>query len=423
MSGSKNQSSFLLDSGFLQFHLHTFWPASDATKLGTSFPCLNSELRTQNSEPSWVTRKCNTPYWLAQRSHARLSLACMRLSHLEYAPHPQVYPPLTWAHWVVGGGGWVMPCINLAQLKLWLLHQQCTAENVTLVSATHSCNCDSRIDSAQLKLWPLHQQCTAATVALALTVHSWKCNSCIDSAQLKPETVTLASTVHSWNFWLLQVNTNEYTMQNIHIIKYCDSCRLRLMSTPCKASTSAVHSWNCDSCIDSAQLNIWLLQLKTDECTMHNFHIDSAQLKLWLLQVKTDEYTMQNLHIASAQLKLCFLQVKTDEYTMHNFHIIKYCHLNHFGSTLGLAGLAVVWQVASQVPYQLHISSTVFKVTNRKEKTAPFHKPLQTYLSRMLYSTNTTSIASALPAPHLRHCLQGDSLWVAENSHVLIIKL
>ena len=57
------------------------------------------------------------------------------------------------------------------------------------------------------------------------------------------------------------------------------------------------------------------------------------------------------------------LQVKTDEYTMHNFHLIKYCHLNHFGSALGLAGLAVVWQVASQEPYNLNISSTVFKVS------------------------------------------------------------
>ena len=56
------------------------------------------------------------------------------------------------------------------------------------------------------------------------------------------------------------------------------------------------------------------------------------------------------------------LQVKTDEYTMHNFHLVKYCHLTHFGSALGLAGLAVVWQVASQSPYQLHISGTVFKV-------------------------------------------------------------
>ncbi len=132
---------------------------------------------------------------------------------------------------------------------------------------------------------------------------------------------------------------------------------------------------------------------------------------------------MHNFHTDTAQLKVCFLQVKRDEYTMQNFHIIRYCHLNHFGSTLGLAGLAVVWQVASQAPYQLHISATVFKVTNRKEKSTPFTTPLQTYLSRMLYSTNTTSIASALPAPHLRHCLQGDSLWVAENNHVLIIKL
>ncbi|DBA68888.1 TPA: hypothetical protein ACH3X2_013364 [Trebouxia sp. C0005] len=55
-------------------------------------------------------------------------------------------------------------------------------------------------------------------------------------------------------------------------------------------------------------------------------------------------------------------KVKTDEYTMQNFDIIKYCHLNHFASMLGLAGLAVVWQVASQAPYDLHISATVFKV-------------------------------------------------------------
>ncbi len=98
---------------------------------------------------------------------------------------------------------------------------------------------------------------------------------------------------------------------------------------------------------------------------------------------------------------IVILQVKTDEYTMHKFHIIKYCHLNHFGSTLGLAGLAVVWQVASQTPYDLHISATVFKVTHRKEKTTPCNNPLQTYLSTMLYSTNKTSIAGAEPAPHL----------------------
>lgn len=55
-------------------------------------------------------------------------------------------------------------------------------------------------------------------------------------------------------------------------------------------------------------------------------------------------------------------QVKTDEYTMHNFHVVKYCHVTHFGSPLGLAGLAVVWLVASQDPYSLFISSAVFKV-------------------------------------------------------------
>lgn len=59
---------------------------------------------------------------------------------------------------------------------------------------------------------------------------------------------------------------------------------------------------------------------------------------------------------------LFLVQVKTDEYTMQNFHLVKYCHVNHFGSTLGLAGLAVVWLVASQDPYNLHISATVFKV-------------------------------------------------------------
>ena len=62
---------------------------------------------------------------------------------------------------------------------------------------------------------------------------------------------------------------------------------------------------------------------------------------------------------------LLLVQVKTDEYTMQNFHLVRYCHVNHFGSTLGLAGLAVVWQVASQDPYNLHVSATVFKV---KEK-------------------------------------------------------
>ena len=56
------------------------------------------------------------------------------------------------------------------------------------------------------------------------------------------------------------------------------------------------------------------------------------------------------------------LQVKTDEYTMHNFHMVKFCHVTYFGSALGLAGLAVVWQVASQQPYGLAVSPVVFKV-------------------------------------------------------------
>ena len=272
MSGRQDQFFFFSDSGFLQFHLLTFWPASDAIRLSTSFPCLNLELRTQNSEPSWVTRKCNTPYWLAQRSLARMSLACMRLLYSEYAPHPQLYPPLTWAHWVVGGGGGGSA-----------LHRQCTAESATLASTVHSWNCDSCIDRAQLKLWLLYWQCTAETVTLASTLHSWNCDPCINSAQLQlwllhwqctADTVTLALTVHSWNLklWLLhwqctaqtwncdtcidsaqlrlcrlQVKTDEHTMQNFYINKYCHSCRPRQMSAPCTTSTLTLHSWKCVS--------------------------------------------------------------------------------------------------------------------------------------------------------------------------------
>ena len=77
------------------------------------------------------------------------------------------------------------------------------------------------------------------------------------------------------------------------------------------------------------------------------------------------------------------MQVKTDEYTMQNFHLVKYCHLNHFGSTLGLAGLAVVWQVASQTPYNLHISGTVFKVT-----AALFQTPYKLHASGMVFKVN-----------------------------------
>ena len=77
------------------------------------------------------------------------------------------------------------------------------------------------------------------------------------------------------------------------------------------------------------------------------------------------EWSMVSMLLLAKLQAYMLLQAKTDEYTMHHVHPIKYCHVTYFGSALGLAGLAVVWQVASQDPYGLAISPTVFKVSLR----------------------------------------------------------
>jgi tellurite resistance protein TehA-like permease len=41
------------------------------------------------------------------------------------------------------------------------------------------------------------------------------------------------------------------------------------------------------------------------------------------------------------------MQAKTDDMTREDFHLVKHTKLTHFGMHMGLAGLAVAWQLAA----------------------------------------------------------------------------
>ena len=60
MSGSKDQSFFFLDSGFLQSHFLVFWPASDATRLGNALLCLVDRTTLSDQEMQRAVLTCST---------------------------------------------------------------------------------------------------------------------------------------------------------------------------------------------------------------------------------------------------------------------------------------------------------------------------------------------------------------------------